>query len=192
MALNTPRLPGALFNNIGEMSLPEIGYVVSNTLLSPAIPSALIKEIMEQELSSIAPYKWSLPPLGPVMCVSTQVVRTLERRLTDVLPPSPTSPSAPWLQHNAPLPDDIPVAVCAIFIFATYGILRHGTLGTDRTPMAIAVRKDISAVPQAVNVARQLGLPVHLGVIPNNPPAIDVQKITRQPHAQVVELCLNS
>lgn len=45
------RLPSAFFQNIGEMSLPEIGFVVLNALFGDEIPSQKIKEIVTEALN---------------------------------------------------------------------------------------------------------------------------------------------
>ena len=46
-----PRIPRALFNNIGEMTLDEVGYVVMNTLLYRDLSSADIKDVVEMALN---------------------------------------------------------------------------------------------------------------------------------------------
>ena len=43
-----PMIPKAFFNNIGEMSLQDIAYVVANTLFGDDIDSETLKEIENQ------------------------------------------------------------------------------------------------------------------------------------------------
>lgn len=51
MPASIPRLPGAFFNNMPEMSIPEIAYVVANTLFGDEIDSASLKEIVDDALN---------------------------------------------------------------------------------------------------------------------------------------------
>ncbi len=46
-----PKLPGAIYNNLADMSLTDISYFVANTLFSPDIPSDVIKKIGEEALN---------------------------------------------------------------------------------------------------------------------------------------------
>lgn len=50
-----PSIPRAFFNNMSEMSLPEIGYVVANTLLGEDIPAYKLKTIAEEAFSFDTP-----------------------------------------------------------------------------------------------------------------------------------------
>ncbi len=51
MPASIPRLPGAFFNNMPEMSIPEIAYVVANTLFGDEIDSASLKHIVDDALN---------------------------------------------------------------------------------------------------------------------------------------------
>lgn len=46
-----PKLPLALFNNITEMTLREIAYVVCDTLFGDEIPSASLKKVVDESLN---------------------------------------------------------------------------------------------------------------------------------------------
>ena len=52
-----PLLPKAFFNNIGEMSLQDISYVVANTLFGDDIESATLKDIVYETLNFDIPLK---------------------------------------------------------------------------------------------------------------------------------------
>lgn len=51
-----PALPRAFFNNIGDMSMPEIAYVVASLFFSDALPASGIKSITDQAFSFNAPF----------------------------------------------------------------------------------------------------------------------------------------
>lgn len=50
-------LPDAFFNNLSEMTLPEIAYVVANTIFGEDIPSGKLKEIVYDTLNFPIPLK---------------------------------------------------------------------------------------------------------------------------------------
>ena len=52
-----PVIPKAFFNNIAEMSLPDIAYVVANTLFSDDIDSETLKKIVNDTLNFDIPLK---------------------------------------------------------------------------------------------------------------------------------------
>ena len=52
-----PLIPKAFFNHIGEMSLPDIAYVVANTLFGQDIDSDKLKEIVNDTLNFDIPLK---------------------------------------------------------------------------------------------------------------------------------------
>lgn len=52
-----PTIPKAFFNNIGEMSLQDISYVVANTLFGEDIESETLKEIVNDTLNFDIPLK---------------------------------------------------------------------------------------------------------------------------------------
>lgn len=52
-----PLIPKAYYKNIGDMSLPEIGYVVANMLFGTDIPSATIKDIIYETLTFDIPFR---------------------------------------------------------------------------------------------------------------------------------------
>lgn len=52
-----PKLPQALFRNIQEMSLREVGFVVMSTLFADTIPSAKLKAIVDDALDFEVPLK---------------------------------------------------------------------------------------------------------------------------------------
>lgn len=52
-----PLLPKAFFNNIGEMSLQDISYIVANTLFGDDIDSATLKDIVYDTLNFDIPLK---------------------------------------------------------------------------------------------------------------------------------------
>ncbi|MCC8072066.1 MAG: threonine synthase [Bacteroidales bacterium] len=57
MPESIPTLPAAFFNNIDQMSLVDIAYVVSNTLFGKEIDSATLKDIVSKTLSFDIPLK---------------------------------------------------------------------------------------------------------------------------------------
>lgn len=207
MALNQLRLPVALFVNIGEMTLTEIAYVVANTLLGHTLGSAQIKEVVERELD-VRSYEepicqWSLTPQGLVHSVLAGAVSGLTETLCQALPQKPVAPrfrGAAPIGVAAATAEDVAVAVCCIFIFATYAAARAATPGNLNPEVKIGVRRDVSQVPRAVAVAQALGLPVSLGVIANNIPSGGVEDIEAVSLAQgnvasskplpVIELCM--
>lgn len=48
---NLPKIPKAFFNNLSAMTMPEIGYVVANTLFGEDIDSRSLKEIIDYTFS---------------------------------------------------------------------------------------------------------------------------------------------
>lgn len=52
-----PAIPRAFFNNISEMNLREIAYVVATTLLGNDIPAAALKAIVDESFSFDAPLR---------------------------------------------------------------------------------------------------------------------------------------
>lgn len=61
---NLPHIPRALFNNIGEMSLNEVGYVVISTLLSQDLSAPTIKDVVDRTLNFDIPMVNVAPNLG--------------------------------------------------------------------------------------------------------------------------------
>ncbi|MCM1517437.1 MAG: threonine synthase [Pseudoflavonifractor sp.] len=57
MPESIPTIPKAFFNHIGEMSLPDIAYVVANTLFGQDIESDKLKEIVNETLNFDIPLK---------------------------------------------------------------------------------------------------------------------------------------
>ncbi len=55
-----PRLPRAFLNNIGELSMPEIAFVVASSFFGDDIPANIIKKAVDESFSFEAP----LVPLG--------------------------------------------------------------------------------------------------------------------------------
>lgn len=51
-----PVIPGAFFNNIAQMTLPEIGYVVANMLFGTDLPSEVIKNVVDRALTYPIPF----------------------------------------------------------------------------------------------------------------------------------------
>ncbi len=51
MPLSIPLIPPALFKNIADMSLTDIGYIVANSILGPDIPAATINDIVKETLN---------------------------------------------------------------------------------------------------------------------------------------------
>ena len=52
-----PTIPKAFFNNIAEMSLQDISYVVANTLFGEDIESEVLKKIVFETLNFDIPLK---------------------------------------------------------------------------------------------------------------------------------------
>lgn len=59
-----PLIPRALFNNIGDMSLHEVAYVVINTLLGRDLSSTAIKAVVDQTLNFPIPLVMASENLG--------------------------------------------------------------------------------------------------------------------------------
>lgn len=57
MPESIPRIPRAFFNNIAEMSMPEIAFVVATSLLGDHIPPAELKTIVDRTFTYDAPLK---------------------------------------------------------------------------------------------------------------------------------------
>lgn len=57
MPLSIPTIPPALFKNIADMSLTDIGYIVANSILGSDIPSATINEIVKETLNFPIPLR---------------------------------------------------------------------------------------------------------------------------------------
>ena len=52
-----PYIPAAFFNNLGDLKLGEIGYVVGNTLFGDEIDSRTLKDIVCQSLNFEIPLR---------------------------------------------------------------------------------------------------------------------------------------
>lgn len=83
-----PTIPKAFFNNIGEMSLQDIAYVVANTLFGDDIESETLKEIVNETLSfdiplvHVAENKYSLELFhGPTLAFKDVGARFMARLL---------------------------------------------------------------------------------------------------------------
>ena len=83
-----PTIPKAFFNNIGEMSLQDIAYVVANTLFGEDIESETLKEIVNDTLSfdiplvHVAENKYSLELFhGPTLAFKDVGARFMARLL---------------------------------------------------------------------------------------------------------------
>ncbi len=50
-----PSIPRALFNNIGEMKLPEIAYVVATAFFGNEVPASVLKNIVDESFAFDAP-----------------------------------------------------------------------------------------------------------------------------------------
>lgn len=57
MPLSIPTIPPALFKNIADMSLTDIGYIVANSILGSDIPSSTINEIVKETLNFPIPLR---------------------------------------------------------------------------------------------------------------------------------------
>lgn len=57
MPLSIPLIPPALFKNIADMSLTDIGYIVANSILGPDIPAATINDIVKETLNFPIPLR---------------------------------------------------------------------------------------------------------------------------------------
>ena len=83
-----PMIPKAFFNNIGEMSLQDIAYVVANTLFGDDIDSGTLKEIVNETLNfdiplvKVADNKYSLELFhGPTLAFKDVGARFMARLL---------------------------------------------------------------------------------------------------------------
>lgn len=83
-----PMIPKAFFNNIGEMSLQDIAYVVANTLFGDDIDSGTLKEIVNETLNfdiplvKVAGNKYSLELFhGPTLAFKDVGARFMARLL---------------------------------------------------------------------------------------------------------------
>ena len=83
-----PTIPKAFFNNIGEMSLQDIAYVVANTLFGEDIESETLKEIVNDTLNfdiplvHVADNKYSLELFhGPTLAFKDVGARFMARLL---------------------------------------------------------------------------------------------------------------
>ena len=83
-----PTIPKAFFNNIGEMSLQDIAYVVANTLFGDDIESETLKEIVNDTLNfdiplvHVADNKYSLELFhGPTLAFKDVGARFMARLL---------------------------------------------------------------------------------------------------------------
>lgn len=59
-----PQMPETFFNRIGELSLPEIAFAVSQTLLKNTIPAKDLKNIVETAINFEAPLKELSPGIN--------------------------------------------------------------------------------------------------------------------------------
>lgn len=55
MPCSLPVIPPAFFNNIAEMSLKDVGYIVANQLYGDDIPSAVLKQIVSEAINFDTP-----------------------------------------------------------------------------------------------------------------------------------------
>ncbi len=83
-----PTIPKAFFNNIGEMSLQDIAYVVANTLFGDDVESETLKDIVKDTLSfdiplvHVAENKYSLELFhGPTLAFKDVGARFMARLL---------------------------------------------------------------------------------------------------------------
>lgn len=93
-----PTLPRAFFNNIAEMSLQEIGYVVTTTLFAPLLSPRQIKELVDEALNFPMPGR-QLPQYpgililemfnGPTLSCKDVGARFMARMLPMLLPDKP-------------------------------------------------------------------------------------------------------
>ena len=88
MPEHIPTIPKAFFNNIGEMSLQDIAYVVANTLFGDDIESETLKEIVNDTLNfdiplaHVADNKYSLELFhGPTLAFKDVGARFMARLL---------------------------------------------------------------------------------------------------------------
>lgn len=88
MPEHIPTIPKAFFNNIGEMSLQDIAYVVANTLFGNDIESETLKEIVNDTLNfdiplvHVADNKYSLELFhGPTLAFKDVGARFMARLL---------------------------------------------------------------------------------------------------------------
>lgn len=64
MPEHLPRMPETFFQNIFQLSLPEIGYEVGKALLQNAIPDKALKDIVEKAIHFDAPLKVITPRIA--------------------------------------------------------------------------------------------------------------------------------
>lgn len=64
MPLVIPRLPDTFFQNIIQLTLPEIGFEVSQALLQDSIPEASLKTIIDKAINFDAPLKAITPHIA--------------------------------------------------------------------------------------------------------------------------------
>lgn len=66
------RLPVALFRNMPEMSIPDIAYVVGNTLLGDEVNSMVVKELVSRIFTFDMPVQWVEEAPGHITVDLTQ------------------------------------------------------------------------------------------------------------------------
>lgn len=98
MPEHTPLIPNAFLNNMPEMTLKEISYVIANLFLGDDIDSACIKKIIDQTLDFPVPLVKIEPDIyvlelfhGPTLTFKDIGARFMAR-LISVLSPGPTTP----------------------------------------------------------------------------------------------------
>lgn len=66
------RLPAALFRNLAEMTIPDIAYVVGNTLLGDEVSSMVVKDLVGRIFTFDMPVRWAEDAPGHVTVDLTQ------------------------------------------------------------------------------------------------------------------------
>lgn len=66
------RLPTALFRNLAEMTIPDIAYVVGNTLLGDDVSSMVVKDLVGRIFTFDMPVKWDEESPGHITVDLTQ------------------------------------------------------------------------------------------------------------------------
>lgn len=74
-----PVVPRAFFNNIGEMSLREIAYVIASTFFGQDVPAAELKAMVDESFSFDAPWLRS----ATSMCLNSSMVPRSHSRITE-------------------------------------------------------------------------------------------------------------
>ena len=79
MPESIPVIPKALFNNIGEMSLREVAYVVSSAFFGDDVPCHELKKIVDESFMYDVPM---LKVATTAMCSSSFMVLRLHSRIS--------------------------------------------------------------------------------------------------------------